>query len=78
MDLAFYRWLYPRLKRFTQISDTHPPRCKNIVEWTDEIEEIIILLGKLVNEDYFFDIESDYDKQKVLDWFHKNIWNLWW
>ena len=78
MDLSFYRWLYPRLKRFTILCDNYPARCKNLSEWTDEIEDIVDLLRKIINEDYFFSIESDEDKRKVMDWFHNNVDHLWW
>ena len=80
MDLSFYRWLYPRLKRFAEVSDTYPSQYKNIEEWKGEISRIVKLLEKIVIEEHFFEVDAsiDKDKQEVLDWFHDNIDHLWW
>lgn len=79
LDLAFYKWLLSRLTKFRQISTTCPIN-KTRQEWYKEIDLILTKLRILIKEDIYFSENTIADelKYQILEWFNKNIKNLWW
>ena len=56
LDTQFYKWLYPRLKRFTEITKAYPVSYHNPQQWRDELTKRVEQLGYLVKYD-----ELDFD-----------------
>lgn len=80
LDFEFYKWLYPRLKRFQEISITYPPD-KTWHQWNSEIKWILKVLEiHILNEEIYFSESETIEKakQEVNNWFIKNFNNLKW
>lgn len=58
LDSQFYKWLYPRLKRFTEITMAYPCSYENPQEWKDELDKRVQQLEHLVK----------YDELEFSDW----------
>lgn len=79
LDYEFYKWLYPRLKRFYEVSLT-VPKNKTTEEWDLEIAVTIKTLELILKEDDYFDEKEKLEEAKfqINQWFIKNINNLHW
>lgn len=79
LDFEFYKWLYPRLKRFREISLTIP-NGMTIEDWDLEISMVIKALELVVDEVAYFGENEEVEGAKSLinHWFIKNINNLHW
>lgn len=58
LDTQFYKWLYPRLKRFTEITKAYPVSYDNPQQWRDELTKRVEQLSYL----------SKYDELGFEDW----------
>ena len=69
----FYRWIYPRLKRFTEITMAYPMNYKNHKEWIDELKKRVKQLESFIDVNEFdfthweFIPEDELDKLKKDD-----------
>lgn len=61
LEEAFYRWLLPRLKRFSEITSAYPMRCKSFGEWKKELEKRVKQLDMIVNVD-----DMDFNEYKYI------------
>ena len=90
LDLSFYEWLLPRLKRFTELTNSYDDSKNSFENWKKELEENIKKLELIIK--YQFDevnFPVNYpnksslnayieNRQEFMEWFEKNISNLWW
>lgn len=90
LDLSFYEWLLPRLKRFTELTNSYDDSKNSFENWKTELEENIKKLELIIK--YQFDevnFPVNYsnksplnayieNRQEFMEWFGKNISNLWW
>ena len=90
LDLSFYEWLLPRLKRFTELTNSYDDSKNSFENWKKELEENIKKLELIIK--YQFDevnFPVNYpnksplnayieNRQEFMEWFGKNISNLWW
>ena len=90
LDLSFYEWLLPRLKRFTELTNSYDDSKNSFENWKKELEENIKKLELIIK--YQFDeinFPANYpnksplnayieNRQEFMEWFGKNINNLWW
>lgn len=79
IDWSFFNWLHERLKKYRELSITIPPD-KTEKEWEKELYVVITKLEIITIEENFFDDERIIIKEMkkaVLEWFNKNLENLW-
>ena len=53
LDTQFYKWIYPRLKRFTQISMAYPISYDNSEDWRKELNKRVNQLEVILNTNEF-------------------------
>ena len=53
LDLSFYEWLLPRLKRFTELTNSYDDSKNSFENWKKELEENIKKLELIIK--YQFD-----------------------
>ena len=53
LDTQFYKWIYPRLKRFTEISMAYPISYDNSEDWRKELNKRINQLEVILNTNEF-------------------------
>lgn len=53
LDMQFYKWVYPRLKRFAEISIVYPTNYDNSEDWKKELHKRIIQLEYIINTNEF-------------------------
>lgn len=104
LEDAFYRWLLPRLKRFSETTKAYPLGYKNFNQWKKELIKRVKQLDMIVNV-----VDIDFNEHKYIpknevrkllkdekskwvlnmtakdyciedfnNWFHDNIYDLWW
>ena len=69
LEDVFYRWLLPRLKRFSEITCAYPMRCKSFDEWKKELGKRVKQLDMIVNvDDMDFNEYRYIPKDKLKKW----------
>ena len=63
----FYKWLYPRLKRYTEITIGHPLDCKSHKEWIDTLTYRVKQLESFINTNEFEFNDWSYIPVKEMD-----------
>lgn len=51
MDMTFFNWIYPRLKRFKELSNGYPEEYESFEDWIKELDKRIIQLERIINID---------------------------
>lgn len=78
LDVEFYKWLRPRLKRFGELTIAYPGNEKypTLKSWQMEINKRVSQLDHLIKEDdECFENKMHEDFHK---WFAKECGWLWW
>ena len=63
----FYKWIYPRLKRYTEISTGYPIDCKSHKEWIDTLTYRVKQLESFIDINEFDFNDWSYIPKKELE-----------
>ena len=63
----FYKWIYPRLKRYTEISTGYPIDCKSHKEWIDTLTYRVKQLESFIDTNEFDFNDWSYIPKKELE-----------
>ena len=80
MDLTFYKWLLPRIRRFIKVTNGYPITYKNMSQWKKEVNKRTKQLERIIAraDDWESAIKVEKDMYEFNQWFAKNLKNLWW
>lgn len=53
LDNTFYKWLYPRLKRFAKVAKAYPMNYNSFEEWKEELNKRVKQLDQILHVDEF-------------------------
>lgn len=62
----FYRWIYPRLKRFAEITQAYPMNCKSHQQWVDELNKRVKQMESFIDVNEFEFKDWSYIPKKEL------------
>lgn len=74
LDYEFYKWIYPRLKRFAEVTVCYPNGYTE-ESWKRELRKMIGLLEIILEDAYDEHMES---REEFNEWFGKSVNSLWW
>ena len=79
LDFAFVKFIYPRLKRFRELTFSHPAYMTD-TEWKKILDEMIEGFEIASDEKRYFCAKKEDDEkiQKAFDLFSKYARGLWW
>ena len=63
----FYKWIYPRLKRYAEISQGYPLDCKTHKEWVDKLNKRVKQLESFIDTNEFEFNDWSYIPKKELE-----------
>lgn len=73
----FIHWFLPRLKRFREVSITHPIKYTQ-KEWVNILSLLIVYLELSVHEDYNVRDLNHKNTEKAIKIIHDNFNDFWW
>lgn len=74
------KFIIPRLKEFINVNDTYAYPFKNIEEWNEALNKMLIAL-ELIQRDKGCRIYNEEEEEQIeigLDLFRKHFMGLWW
>jgi len=66
LDITFYKWLYPRLKRFAKVVQVYPTTYKDLQDWLDTLKQRSQQLNTILHTDEFDFDDWSYIPKKEL------------
>ena len=76
LDSTIAQFTLPRLKYFRNYTIGFPSDFKNIEQWRETIDKMILSLEYIVEDDYTSDVPFE-EVQKGLELFGKYLYHLW-
>ena len=71
LDSTFFKWIYPRLKRFKELNNGYPDRYEKFEEWDKELEKRIEQLRRIIEIDEYNFPYHEYLTKEDIDMINK-------
>jgi len=66
LDISFYKWVYPRLIRFKQLTNGYPNRYLEFEDWIAELDKRIEQVRRIIeNDEYDFPYHEYLTKESI-------------